>query len=49
MVSVAVLPNANGRLFGALGFTFKDGKIAEIDLISDPEHLRHVDLTALGS
>jgi len=27
----------------------EDGKIAEIDLISDPEHLRRVDLTALGS
>jgi len=46
-VGLAILPH--GRLFGALGFTFKDGKIAGIDLISDPEHLRHVDLTALGS
>jgi len=27
----------------------RNGKIAQIDLISDPEHLRHVDLTALGS
>jgi hypothetical protein len=25
------------------------GKITEIDLISDLEHLRHVDLTVLGS
>jgi hypothetical protein len=45
-VGLAIVPH--GRLIGALGFTFKDGKIAEIDLISEPEHLRHVDLTALG-
>jgi RNA polymerase sigma factor (sigma-70 family) len=45
-VGLAIVPH--GRLIGALGFTFKDGKIAEIDLISEPGHLRHVDLTALG-
>jgi RNA polymerase sigma factor (sigma-70 family) len=33
-----------GRLIGALGFTFKDGKIAEIEMISDRRRLRHVDL-----
>jgi len=37
-----------GRLIGALGFTFADGTIAVIDMISDPERLRHVDLAALG-
>jgi RNA polymerase sigma-70 factor (ECF subfamily) len=46
-VGLAIVPH--GRLIGALGFTVKDGKIAEIDLISEPEHLRHVDLTALGT
>jgi hypothetical protein len=34
---------------GALVFTFKDGKIAEIDMISGPTRLRHVDLAALDS
>jgi len=35
---------AFGRLVGALGFTFKHGKIAEIEMISDRRRLRHVDL-----
>ena len=35
-----------GRLIGALGFTFKSDKIAEIEMISDRERLRHVDLAA---
>jgi len=46
-VGLAIVPH--GRLIGALGFTFGDGKITEIDLISDLEHLRHVDLTALDT
>jgi len=35
------------RVWGALGFTFKNDKISEIEMISDPERLRHVDLAAL--
>jgi len=35
------------RVWGALGFTFKNDKIAEIEMISDPERLRRVDLAAL--
>lgn len=42
---LAIVPP--GRLIGALGFTFKHEKIAEIEMISDLERLRHVDLTAL--
>jgi RNA polymerase sigma-70 factor, ECF subfamily len=38
---------AFGRLIGALGFTFRNDKIAEIEAISDPERLRHVDVAAL--
>jgi len=45
-VGLAIVPP--GRVIGALGFTFANGKIAEIDMISDPERLRHVDLAALG-
>ncbi len=43
---LAIVPP--GQLIGALGFTFKHDKIAEIEMISDPERLRHVDLAALG-
>ena len=35
------------RVWGALGFTFNNDKIAEIEMISDPERLRRVDLAAL--
>ncbi len=44
-VGLAIVPP--GRLIGALAFTFKHDKIAEIDMVSDPERLRHVDLAAL--
>jgi RNA polymerase sigma factor (sigma-70 family) len=45
-VGLAIVPQ--GRLFGALGFTFSGEKITEIDMISDPEHLRRVDLAVPG-
>ncbi len=44
-VGLAIVPQR--RIIGALGFTFKHDKIAEIEAISDPERLRHVDLAAL--
>ncbi len=44
-VGLAIVPQ--GRLIGALGFTFKHDKITEIEGISDPERLRQVDLAAL--
>jgi RNA polymerase sigma factor (sigma-70 family) len=44
-VGLAIVPH--GGPIGALGFTFKHDKIAEIEGISDPERLRHVDLAAL--
>jgi RNA polymerase sigma-70 factor, ECF subfamily len=37
-----------GRIFGALGFTFNDGVITEIEMISDRQRLRHVELAAPG-
>jgi RNA polymerase sigma factor (sigma-70 family) len=43
-VGLAIVPQ--GRLMGALGFAYGHGKITEIEMISDPEHLRHVDLAA---
>ena len=29
-----------------MGFTVRDGKIAEIDVLADPERLHQLDLTA---
>ena len=43
---LAIAPH--GRLTGAIGFTVRDGKIAEIQGTSDPERLRHIDLAAPG-
>ena len=40
-----VLPH--GEPFAVLGFTVSNGKIVEIDVVADPERLRHLDLTAL--
>jgi hypothetical protein len=45
-VGLAVVPP--GRLLGALGFTFAGDRITEIEMISDPERLRHVDLAAFN-
>ncbi len=44
-VGLAIIPQ--GRLIGALGFTFEHDKITEIEMISVRERLRHVDLAAL--
>ena len=45
-VGLAIVPQ--GRLMGALGFTFSGGRITEIDMISEPGRLREVDLAAPG-
>jgi RNA polymerase sigma-70 factor (ECF subfamily) len=45
-VGLAIVPQ--GRLMGALGFTFRDGRITEIDMISEPGRLREVGLAAPG-
>jgi len=38
-----------GRLFLVLDFKVVHGKILEIDLIGDPDHLRHLELAVLGN
>jgi RNA polymerase sigma factor (sigma-70 family) len=45
-VGLAIVPP--GRLLGALGFTVTGDRVTGIEMISDPERLRHVDLAALG-
>ena len=45
-VGLAIVPQ--GRLMGALGFTFSGGRITEIDMISEPGRLQAVDLDIPG-
>jgi RNA polymerase sigma-70 factor (ECF subfamily) len=42
--SAGVIAAPRGRLLYVLSFTIRHGKIAEIDLISDPTHVRQLDL-----
>jgi RNA polymerase sigma-70 factor (ECF subfamily) len=44
-VGVVVAPR--GRLFVVVGLTVRRGKIVEIDIIADPDRLRHLDLGVL--
>jgi len=43
---VSRLPS--GQVFAVMSFTVKGGRIAEIDVIRDPDHLRRLDLTAMN-
>jgi RNA polymerase sigma-70 factor, ECF subfamily len=45
-VGVVVAPQ--GRLFRVLSFTFKDGKIAQMEVIGTPERLGKLDLGVIG-
>jgi RNA polymerase sigma factor (sigma-70 family) len=38
----------HGRPFSVMGFTVKDGKIVEIDILADPVRLARLDLVVLG-
>lgn len=46
--SVGVIAAPRGRLLYVIEFTIRHGKIAEIDLISDPSRIRQLDLAVLG-
>jgi RNA polymerase sigma-70 factor (ECF subfamily) len=37
------------RPVAVIGFTVVDGKVAELDVLADPERVREVDLTALDA
>jgi RNA polymerase sigma-70 factor (ECF subfamily) len=43
---VVVAPH--GKPFSVMGFTVRDGRIVEIDSVSDPERLSRLDLAVLG-
>jgi RNA polymerase sigma-70 factor (ECF subfamily) len=45
--TVGVIVAPRGRLFRALRFGFKDGKIAHVHVVADPEHLRQLELGVL--
>jgi len=38
----------NGELFSVGGFTIRNGRIAAMDILADPERLRELDLTGFG-
>ncbi|WP_409345363.1 sigma-70 family RNA polymerase sigma factor [Paenibacillus sp. MBLB4367] len=46
--SVGVIAAPRGRLAYVLQFTIRNGKITEVDLISDPSRIRRLDLAVLG-
>ena len=37
----------DGELFAVAGFTVRNGKVVEMDILADPERLREIDLTML--
>jgi RNA polymerase sigma-70 factor (ECF subfamily) len=45
--AVGVVLAPRGRLFGVGVFKIRNGRIAEADLIADPEHLRELELALL--
>jgi RNA polymerase sigma factor (sigma-70 family) len=47
--AVGLVMAPRGRLFVALGFTFADGRITEIDVIADADRLRDLDLAVLDA
>jgi RNA polymerase sigma-70 factor, ECF subfamily len=38
----------DGKLFAVIGFTIANGRIAEMNILADPERLRRLDLSALS-
>ncbi len=45
---IGAIAAPGGKLLYVIQFTIKDGKIAEVDLISNSAHLEQLDLTILG-
>ena len=38
---------SDGRLFAMIGFTIANGRIAEMNILADPERLGRLDLSAI--
>src|SRR3954447_4241504 len=47
--AVGLVTTREGRPFSIQGFTVRGGKIAEMDILADPERLSQLDLTALDN
>jgi RNA polymerase sigma-70 factor, ECF subfamily len=47
--AVGLVTTREGRPFSIQGFTVRGGKIAEMDILADPERLSHLDLTVLDN
>jgi RNA polymerase sigma-70 factor (ECF subfamily) len=45
--AAGLVSTRDGRPFSVGGFTIRDGKIVEIDILADPERLSRLDLTVL--
>jgi RNA polymerase sigma-70 factor (ECF subfamily) len=45
--TVGLILAPGGRIERALRFTFKDGKIAEVDVVADPAHVRALEVAVL--
>ncbi|MFE6039703.1 hypothetical protein [Streptomyces sp. NPDC056452] len=45
--AAGVVVAAHGKPLSVMGFTVTDGRIAAIDVLSDPQRLRALDLTVL--
>ena len=46
--AAGVVAIRDGRPFSVGAFTVKNGKIAEIDFLADPERIAQLDLAVLG-
>jgi RNA polymerase sigma-70 factor (ECF subfamily) len=38
----------DGRLLSVIGFTIANGRIAEMNILADPDRLSRLDLSAIG-
>ena len=47
--AAGVVVAARGRALAVMAFTVAGGRIVEVDVIADPERLRHLDLAALDA
>jgi hypothetical protein len=47
--SPGLLSTLDGELFSVMGLTITGGRIAEMDILVDPERLRRLDVTIPGS
>ena len=46
--SLGIIVAPRGRLFRVLQFTFADGRIADMEVIGDPERLRSIEISSLN-